>query len=282
MSTSSGVRGVRTLLEDPRWELLPFASFDEQLDYIPPASTITITASPEKGIEPTIDMAVETADTTDHEVVPHIAARSVADREQLGEITDRLDDAGITDLFVPGGDNEEPEGEFTSSYELLVAMDEMGIEFDDIGITGYPEGHPIISDQELEEALEAKRPYATYIATQICYNPSTILSWIEDIRADGVELPMHVGVPGVMDYQRLLGVSRKVGVGQSIRFVRKTSGILETIKRALFSRGVYRPDDLVEGLGPYADDPDYGIEGLHLYTFNRASDTVEWREKKLR
>ncbi len=282
MSTDSPARGVRMLLDHPRWELLPFASFDEQLEYIPEGSTITITASPEKGIEPTIDMAVDTANETDHNVVPHIAARSVADRDQLGTIADRLTDAGIEDVFVPGGDNEEPEGEFTSSFELLTAMDEMGIEFEEVGITGYPESHPIISDQELEEALEAKRPHANYIATQICYNPATILSWIEDIRADGVELPIHVGVPGVMDYQRLLGVSRKVGVGQSIRFVRKTSGILDMIKRAIFSRGVYRPDDLVEGLGPYADDEDYGIAGLHLYTFNRASDTVEWREQKLR
>lgn len=281
MSTNVQADGVTKLLRDPRWELLPFASFDEQLAMIPENGTITITASPDKGIEPTIDMAVETAESTDLTVVPHIAARSVADREQISSIADRLHDAGITDVFVPGGDNPEPEGEFTSSYELLIAMEELGIEFAEVGITGYPEGHPIISEEELVEAMETKVPHATYIATQICYNPATILSWIEEVRASGIELPMHIGVPGVMDYQRLLGVSRKVGVGQSIRFVRKTSGILATVKRALFSRGVYRPDDLVEGLGPYAEDPEYGIEGLHLYTFNRASDTVEWREEQL-
>lgn len=273
--------GVDQLIRHPRWELLPFASFDEQLGYIPEGSTITITASPDKGIEPTIDMAVETAENTDYEVVPHIAARGVEDRDQLSSIADRLQDVGITDVFVPGGDNPEPVGVFTSSFEVLEAMDELGIAFDEVGITGYPEGHPIISDEELVEAMESKTPYGTYIATQICYDPATIISWIEDVRADGIDLPMHVGVPGVMDYQRLLGVSKKVGVGQSIRFVRKTSGILPMIKRALFSRGVYRPDDLVEGLAPYADDPDYGIAGLHLYTFNRASDTVEWREQQL-
>lgn len=282
MSSSARETGARELLRDPRWELLPFESFDEQLAKIPEGATITITASPDKGIEPTVDLAVETATETEYNIVPHLAARSVADRDQLSSITERFEEAGITDVFVPGGDNPEPAGEFTSSLEVLEAMDELGISFDEVGITGYPEGHPIISDDELVSALEAKRSYGTYIATQICYNPETVLSWIEEIRADDVELPIHVGVPGVMDYQRLLGVSRKVGVGQSIRFVRKTSGILSTIKRALFSRGVYRPDDLIEGLGPYADDPDYGIEGLHLYTFNRATDTVEWREKQRR
>lgn len=282
MSSSARAVGVRELLRDPRWELLPFASFDDQLATLPDGATITITASPDKGIEPTVEMAVETAEETDFEVVPHLAARSVEDRDQLASIADQFQEVGITDVFVPGGDNPEPEGEFTSSYELLVAMEELGISFPEVGITGYPEGHPIISDDELVAALEQKRPYATYIATQICYNPATVLSWIEEVRADDVDLPIHVGVPGVMDYQRLLGVSRKVGVGQSIRFVRKTSGILATVKRALFSRGVYRPDDLVDGLAPYADDPEYGIHGLHLYTFNRAADTVEWREKQLR
>lgn len=282
MSVDTRSTGVEELLRDPRWELLPFASFDEQLEVIPDDATITITASPDKGIEPTIDMAVETAESTDLTVVPHIAARAVEDRDQISEIADRLHDVGITDVFVPGGDNEEPVGAFDSSYELLVAMDELGIEFEDVGITGYPEGHPIISDEELVEAMEKKAPYATYIATQICYDPDTILSWIEDVRADDIELPMHVGVPGVMDYGRLVGVSRKVGVGQSIRFVRKTSGILATIKRALFSRGVYKPDDLIDGLAPYVDDPDYGIAGIHLYTFNRAQDSAEWREQQLR
>lgn len=274
--------GAKSLLQRSRWEMLPFASFDEQLTHVPAGETITLTASPEKGVETTVDMAVETANAGRNPVVPHIAARAVTDRDQLSAIADRLQDAGISDIFVPGGDNEEPAGEFSSSYELLVALDEMGISFDGIGITGYPEGHPKIDDEALISALHKKEPYATYAVTQLCYDADTIIDWIEETRELGVGLPFYIGVPGVMNYQKLAGISAKVGVGESIRFVRKTTGIIGMIKRMIGSRGVYKPDSLLDGLAPYADNEVYDITGLHLYTFNRAQDTADWRASRLR
>ena len=273
--------GSETLLRNARWELLPFASFADQLAHVPPNATITLTASPEKGVETTVDMAVETATNGSLTVVPHIAARAVRDREQLSTMADRLHAAGITDIFVPGGDNEEPAGEFSSSLELLEALEEMGISFDEIGITGYPEGHPKIDDGTLLEALQSKEPYATYAVTQLCYDADTIIEWIDETREMGVELPLYIGIPGVMNYQKLAGISAKVGVGESIRFVRKTTGIFGMIKRMIGSRGVYKPDTLLDGLAPYADEPHYDIAGLHLYTFNRASDTAAWRAGRL-
>lgn len=275
--SSPSASDVAALFKDARWELLPFASFDDQLDAIPEGETITITASPQKGVGETIDFSVETAARETHEVVPHLAARAIEDREELGNHLDRVVDAGISDVFIPGGDDDEPAGEFTSSYELLVAMDEMGYTFDEVGITGYPEGHPIISDEELWAALEKKRPYGSYIVTQICYDAPTVMAWVDEVRARGIDLPIFVGIPGVMKYQKLIGISRRVGVGDSIKFLRKTSGIVDTVKRMIGSRGVYKPDDLIDGLAPHATDPEANIAGLHLYTFNRAGDTATWR-----
>jgi methylenetetrahydrofolate reductase (NADPH) len=84
-----------------------------------------------------------------------------------------------------------------------------------------------------------------------------------------------------MNYQRLLNISRRVGVGDSIRFLRKTSGILGFVRRLVGSRGKYEPDALVDGLAPHATDPDYGIRGLHIYTFNQVADTEAWRHRRL-
>ena len=273
---------VDSLLADCRWELMPFASFDEQLAAIPPGQTITITASPQKELVETVDLAIETVESQPYDVVPHLSARAVRDRDELDVFAGRLQEAGITDIFVPGGDLEEPVGEFSSSYELLVALDDLGYSFEEVGITGYPEGHPIISDDALTEALVEKEQYATYIVTQICYDADSVLRWIETIRADGIGLPVHVGIPGVMNYQKLIGISARVGVGDSIKFVRKTSGILDTLKRLVGSRGVYKPNALIDGLAPHAADPAIDIAGLHLYTFNRASDTQRWRNERLK
>ena len=272
--------GVERLLADPRFEVMPFDSFDEQVTHLPEGATITITASPTLDIPATIEKS-ELAAERGFEVVPHVAARYVRDADHLTEITDRLQAAGITDVFVPGGDREEPKGEFDSAYSLLSTMDELGIEFDDVGITGYPEGHPFLSEETLAESMDRKRPYATYVATQLCYDPETVVEWIRGVRGRGVDLPVQVGIPGVMKYQRLLGISRKVGVGDSVRFLQKTSGIVDFVRQLIGSRGKYTPDDLIEGLAPYVDDADLGIGGVHIYTFNQVPDTEDWRRELL-
>ena len=272
--------GVIELLSEPRFELMPFDSMGEQLAYLPDGAEIAITTSPSLGVDATVEWA-EKAMADGYEVVPHIAARYVDGPEHLAEIAERLVEAGVTDIFVPGGDLDEPVGEFESAHDMLVALDELEYEFDEVGITGYPEGHAFLSEEELAESMEKKAPYATYIVTQLCYDPDAILEWVGRIRDRGVDLPVEVGIPGVMKYQRLLKISRKVGVGDSVRFLQKTSGILGFIKEFVGSRGTYTPDDLIEGLAPYATNPEYDIRGVHVYAFNQASDLEEWRTRTL-
>ena len=271
--------GVRTLLAEPKFELMPFDSFGEQMRHLPDGATIAITTSPTLGIDSTVEWT-EKAAAEGYEIIPHIAARYVEDVAHLEEIAGRLVDAGVTDIFVPGGDREEPAGEFESAYELLVALEDTAYEFEEVGITGYPEGHDFLSDETLAEAMAKKEPYATYIVTQLCYDPETIVEWVGEIRDRGVDLPVDVGIPGVMKYQRLLGISQKVGVGDSVRFLRKTSGVLGFVKQLLGSRGKYTPDELVEGLAPYVDT-EYGIRNVHIYTFNQVPDSEEWRREML-
>ncbi|WP_144905637.1 methylenetetrahydrofolate reductase [Halobellus captivus] len=278
MTTSQHASAATALLSSPRFELMPFDSFDDEIKHLPDGATITITASPQLELEATID-AAERAAEEGYEVVPHVSARYVRDAEHLAEICERLKAVGIEDIFVPGGDREEPIGEFTSAYDMLVALDELEYEFDEIGITGYPEGHEFIDDETLAEAMKKKAPYATYIATQLCYDPDTILEWIEEVRDRGVDLPIEVGIPGVMKYEKLLSISQKVGVGDSVRFLKKTTGIVGFVKQFIGSRGRYRPDDLVDGLAPHVEE--YGIRGLHIYTFNQVPDTEEWRMGRL-
>ncbi|QCC49195.1 methylenetetrahydrofolate reductase [Halobellus limi] len=278
--SSAAAGTAAALLESPRFELMPFDSFDDEIEHLPDGATITITASPQLELGATID-AAERAAERGYEVVPHVSARYVRDSEHLAEICERLKAAGIEDLFVPGGDREEPIGEFASAYDMLVALDDLEYEFEEIGITGYPEGHEFIDDETLAEAMKEKAPYATYIATQLCYDPDTILEWIETVRDRGVDLPIEVGIPGVMKYEKLLSISQKVGVGDSVRFLKKTTGLVGFVKQFIGSRGRYRPDELVDGLAPYADDPTCNIRGLHVYTFNQVPDTEEWRTGRL-
>ncbi|MDG5774898.1 methylenetetrahydrofolate reductase [Haloarculaceae archaeon H-GB2-1] len=264
------------LLTDPRFEVLPFSSFDDQLEAIPDGSKIAITSSPEKSIMKTIELT-EQAANDGYEVIPHLAARNVEDEAQLEEIAQRLEDVGVDDIFVPGGDNDEA-GEFESSYELLVALEELGYEFPKVGITGYPEGHAFIEDDTLWEHLEKKEEYGDYIITQICFKPDTVVEWIDEVRAHDVELPIEVGVPGAMDAKRMLSIAREVGVGDSIKYLQKTTGIGQFAKSLLGGGGKYTPDDFIEGIAPHYQDDHYKVSGVHLYTMNQAADTEEWRQ----
>ncbi|MFC5972128.1 methylenetetrahydrofolate reductase [Halomarina salina] len=279
-SSVADTTGVGTLLTNARFELMPFESFDDEIRYLPDDATIAITTSPQLGIERTVERA-EQAAAAGFDVSPHIAARYVTDQNHLEDIARRLTDAGITDIFVPGGDRDEPVGEFESALDLLEALEETEYGFDHVGITGYPEGHGFLDDQTLSDAMAAKEPYATYVVTQLCYDPDAIVDWIEVVRDRGVDLPIEVGIPGVLKYQRLLTISQKVGVGDSVKFLKKTSGILGFVRQLVGSRGAYTPDDLVDGLAPYADDEAYGIGGLHIYTFNETADTEAWRRERL-
>ncbi len=273
-------KDVEILLTGARYELMPFDSFDDEITHLPDDATIAITTSPQLGIERTVERAEQAAEQG-YEVVPHIAARYVTDREHLEAIAHRLTVAGVTDIFVPGGDREEPAGEFESAHELLRSLEETEYSFDEVGITGYPEGHSFLDEKTLTDSMAKKEPYATYIVTQLCYDPEAVLEWIENIRDRGVDLPVEIGIPGVMKYQRLMDISQKVGVGDSIKFLRKTTGILGFVRQVISSRGKYRPNELVDVLAPYIDDPTFNIRGIHIYTFNQTADTESWRRDRI-
>jgi methylenetetrahydrofolate reductase (NADPH) len=263
-------------LAKPRFELMPVEGARERAVHLPKEAKVAITCSPTKGIESTLLLG-EKLSERGFRIVPHISARLVADRAHLEEIVWRLDDLDVEEIFVIGGDARKPDGPFSSAFELLSAMADSGRGFEHAGIGGYPEGHPVIDDDTLHRALLDKQPFATYIVSQMCFDAGAILDWVADIRQGGIELPVYVGVPGVVERKRLLQISLKIGVGDSARFLTKYTNVLTR----LFKPGGYRPDELVEKLAPYVGDRDYNIAGFHIYTFNQVESTEKWRQQML-
>jgi methylenetetrahydrofolate reductase (NADPH) len=264
------------ILSRPRFEVLPTEGAEERAEHLPTDAKVAVTCSPGKGIESTLQFS-ERLLQCGFRVVPHIAARLVAGRAHLEEIVGWLDEHGLREIHVIGGDAKEPAGPYASAFQLLGAMAQLKHGIEEIGIGGYPEGHPMISDQELDRALLDKQPFASYIVTQLCFDAGAILGWISYIRHRGVRLPVYVGLPGAVDRKKLLRVSLKVGVGDSVRFLKKQTGLVGM----LLKPGGYSPDELVERLAPYAGDEHYDIVGLHLYTFNQVESTERWRQGML-
>jgi len=259
---------VRSLFLKPEFEMLPFRSAIDQIDFLPEAATVTITASPAKGIEATLEYATKLAQRG-FDVVPHIAARSIADGAHLSRILDTIAEADIGRIFVVGGDSTDA-GDFPDGLSLIQAIESLDYPLPEIGVAAYPDGHPFISYEALRQALKDKQPYASYMTTQMCFDPAIISNWISDVRADGITLPIHLGMPGVAPLHKLIGISAKIGVGDSARFLSKHRGLLR--------RSAYSPDKLIMGLADVIADPSAKVEALHLYTFNQVESTEAWRK----
>ena len=123
------------------------------------------------------------------------------------------------------------------------------------------------------DALAHKAAFASHIATQICFDPNEIARWIARIRERGIELPIFIGMAGAVNRRKLIEVSLRVGVGPSVRYVSKYGGLVARLMR----RGGYRPDAFVTVVEPYVANPDYGIAGFHVFTFNQVQTTEVWR-----
>jgi methylenetetrahydrofolate reductase (NADPH) len=264
-------------LEHPRYEVIPLAGIaDRVLAHVPPDIKVTVTASPTKGLDATLELA-ETLAREGYTVVPHVSARLVHDRAHLDAVLDRLGEAGIGEIFVIAGDAHSPAGEYAGAAALLEAMGDRRERLDAIGISGYPESHHLISDEETIAAMFAKEPFATHIISQICFDAKITAGWIRAVRERGTRLPIWIGVPGSVERQHLLRISLKVGLGQSVRFIH---GHRDWFRRLALQRR-YSPTKLLNELAPTIADPDARVAGLHVYTFNELEQTERWRRQLL-
>jgi methylenetetrahydrofolate reductase (NADH) len=250
---------------------------DEVIAHVPTGIKIAVTSSPTRGIEATLRLCEELA-KGGFRVAPHLAARLVRDEEHLREVLGRLRAIGVRDVFAIAGDVDVPAGKFEGSTALLAAMAELGHGMDEVGISGYPESHPFISDETTIQVMFDKEPFATYVVSQLCLDAGVIARWIGAVRARGVGLPIHIGVPGSVARRRLLRIAMRIGVGESTRFLRGHGGLLGS----LFLRGRYGPESLVERLTPALVDPTAAVGGFHVYTFNELATTERWRHEALR
>jgi methylenetetrahydrofolate reductase (NADPH) len=264
------------LLGQTRYEVLPTASIEDKvLEHVPLERVLTVTASPNKGLEPTLDLS-ERLTGHGYTVVPHLAARMVRDRSQLSEICDRLVGKGITRVFVPGGDADPPGG-YADALSLLEDLAALGNPFSQVGITGYPESHPTITDDVTIQSMWDKRRFATHVVSNLTFDPAVLAAWVHRMRARGISMPLLLGLPGPVDRAKLLTMAGKIGVGESTRFLAKHKG---TFAR-LAAPGGFTGEKFLMKCAAALSAPESGLEGLHVFTFNQVAETERWHRELL-
>lgn len=271
---------ARDAIQDMTYEVVPLKSLDEQVAHLPDRARVSVTASPAKSLEDTLDICAQLLDLG-HRPVPHLAARMVGDADHTRALATRCRTLGLTEVFCIAGDADSP-GNYADAMEFL--RDFLDIAAGDItavGVGSYPDGHAFIPAAALRTALlEKQELFAAagvegHASTQMCFSTDTIRTWLEGERAAGLELPIHLGVPGVVDRTRLLNMGMRLGVGNSLRYLKKNrSGLVK-----LFASSGYNPSSLIDPLA--GDFERLGITGLHTFTFNQVAATHAWQRAVL-
>ena len=267
----------RNLIREMTYELIPMKSVEKAMVDLAPGSKVSVTCSPVKGIDATMQLTEEIR-RLGHHPVPHIAARLVESREHTKLIAKWLQTEGLTTLYLIGGDASKPSGPYDEAFTFLRDLLDEGPGLSTVGVGSYPDGHTLIDSAVLKDVLHKKQALlaeagvAGYASTQMCFDPSTIRTWLETERADGFTLPVMLGIPGVINQAKLLSMGVRLGIGASLRYLRKNRA---SVSRML-APGGYDPSQL---LTPMENDLErLGITGLHCFTFNQVENTRAWAE----
>ena len=206
-------------LEDPIFEVLPLKNLPDQIPHLPAGALVSVTASPAKGIDATLDWAVR-LHADGFRAIPHLSARMIADRAKLSELLDRAREAGLTRVFVVGGDADEP-GEYLDGLSLLQAMTELGTR------SRRSAAGAIRRATRTSPTPRSPRPSSTRRRTWRTSRPR----WTSTRRRSrpgstpggrrGSRPHVIVGVPGVSDPQKLMSIAARIGVKDSKRFLMK-------------------------------------------------------------
>ncbi len=219
------------------------------------------------------------------EPIPHIPARFVLDANDLDRRLEALRQrATVTTVLALGGGAPEPLGKFHCALQLMEtgAFQKHGIT--SIGIAGHPEGNPDITkihgEAMLLRTLKEKHAWISdaglngFIATQFLFNAEPVIHWAIELHENGINLPIHVGVPGPATIKTLIRYAAMCGVGNSARFIRKQA--LNITKLLTVSE----PTEFVEQLALInAEKPEHNIAGAHLYPFGGFDKLFEWMQK---
>ena len=215
-------------------------------------------------------------------VMPHIPARVIKNQVMLSDwLSMYQNEAGVDEALLIAGGSPKPIGDYDSSIKLIESglFDLAG--FKRLHIAGHPEGNKDIDpDGEIKnvsEALSWKQEFSKRtdsemaIATQFCFDANVVKKWMDDIKDDGIDIPIHIGIAGPAKLQTILKFSIECGIGSSMKALTRRA---KDITKLLLP---YEPTQVLKELAEYkAKDPKFNIEQVHFFPFGGIKQTSDW------
>lgn len=281
MSQSATSPGLRALMQDFSLEMTgkDVDALREAAPLIPQGSRVNVTFLGNEDLEMRVTAAKAVKDLG-FIPVPHISARRIESEDELKEFLQALADVGATKhIFAVGGDPAEPTGPYGSSLEMIESgvFPEFGVE--NVSIAGYPEGHPVSSDEDFISQTRAKlaslaeQNLSSVIITQFGFDIDPVATWLNKLAEEDISVPVRIGVPGPAGIRRLLKFAKRFGVGASAGIALKYGFSLTNLV------GSAGPDKFLKELGEQTQVTNFtGDVGVHFYTFGGMARTAEWAQ----
>jgi methylenetetrahydrofolate reductase (NADPH) len=217
------------------------------------------------------------------EPVPHIAARRLFTREEARDfIAKAVRRAGVTKALLIAGDVPEPLGPYADSVDLLAEDFLSGCGLTQVGIAGYPEGHPRLPAAALDRALQrklelaARQSLGVHLVTQFSFAPNRIVEYCADLARRTPSLPVYVGMAGPVNPMSLLRYAQRCGVSASLRALQA-----EGVKAVRLFTRVDPTEQLMALAGRLRSGGAHNVVGAHLYSFGGALQTAEWMNRRI-
>ena len=217
------------------------------------------------------------------EPVPHIAARRIRDRDELKTFLERATgEAGVRKALILGGDELEAIGPYADGAALLRDDLLTGCGLREVGLPGYPEGHPRIPAATLERAfaeklmLAAAHGLGTYVVTQFSFAPARVVDYCARMARNAPGIPIYVGLAGPTNPVVLLRFAQRCGVSASLRALR-TQG-MDAVRLVTHTD----PADQLAAVAHYcASHAACNVVGVHLFTFGGVAAAAQWINRRL-
>ena len=274
---------IEALLEGYSIEVMPrtAAKVEDFRELLPAGTRVCIAHIEGTPIEEMVATARRLAEEG-YAPMPHFPARIIRDKAMLADWIARYQgEAGVTQALLLAGGVAQPHGDFHSSMQLL----ETGLfgkaGFTRLHVAGHPEGNrdidPDGSDRNVMEALRWKQKFSDStdarmaLATQFCFEAKPVIAWADRLRAEGIELPIHIGVAGPARLQTLVKFAVACGVGPSIRVLQKRAR--DVTKLVL----PFEPTGFLAELGAHkAANPGFNIERVHFFPLGGIRTNAQW------
>ena len=217
------------------------------------------------------------------EPVPHIAARRIRDRGEFTAFLGRaVGEAGVRKALILGGDEPQAAGPYADGAALIREglLAKAGLR--EIGLPGYPEGHPRIPRETLEQAfaeklsLAAAQGLGSYVVTQFSFAPARIVEYCASLARSAPSVPVYVGLAGPTNPLALLRFAQRCGVSASLRALRAQG--MDAVRLVTHTD----PADQLAALAHYcAVHADCNVVGVHLFTFGGVAAAARWINRQL-